>query len=110
MTATEKRYGKHIGKLYWCGQRTYNSDLNGNGYHYYYNLIMVRAIEKDKYSKKYQYVIDVLSSPYNHGQTYRVECSYFLTLVGPINKYGNGYLPATTGDLEKDVAQIQKAC
>lgn len=108
MTSTEKRYSKHIGKLFWCGERTYDSEKQD--YHHYYNLVMINGLQKDKYSKKYQYTVEVLSSPYKDRTSYTIECSWYNTLLGQINKYGNGYLPATTGDLEKDVAQIPKAC
>jgi hypothetical protein len=108
MTQTEKKYSKNVGKLFWSGERNYLHDKQD--YHLYYKLVMINGLQKDKYSKKYLYVIEVLSSPYNHGQTYRVECSYFLTLAGHINKYGNGYIPVKTGEVEKDVAQIPKAC
>jgi hypothetical protein len=111
MSQTEKRYNKHIGKLFWCGERTYNTDVSG--YHHYFTLVMIRGIEKEKYNKKYQYIVDVISSPYKHneGETYKVGCAYFCNdLLEVITQYGNGYFPATTGDLEKDVAQIQKAC
>lgn len=108
MTSTEKRYSKHIGKLYWCGERTYNSDIEG--YKYYYNLVMVGSMVKNR-NKRYSYDIEVLHSPYQFygDRTYKVECSFFLTMIGSINKWGNGYFPST-GDLEKDVAQIHKAC
>ena len=108
MTQTEKRYSKNIGKLFWCGERTYS--LNTGQYEYYFNLVMISGIQKDKYSKKYQYSVDVISSPYKDKVSYKLDCSWFKILFGNINQYGNGYLPASTGDLEKDVAQIPKAC
>ena len=111
MSPTEKRYSKHIGKLYWCGERTYNSDISG--YKYYYTLAMINGIERHKYNKKFLYKIEILSSPYkeNQGETYTVACALFCNdLLGKINKWGNGYFPARTGEVEKDVAQIPKAC
>ncbi len=108
MTATEKKYNKQVGKLFWSGERSYEQDKQE--YVYYFNLVMINGIHKDKYNKKYQYTVEVLSSPYKDSVSYNVECSWFKILLGQINKYGNGYLPASTGDLEKDVAQIPKAC
>jgi hypothetical protein len=108
MTQTEKQYSKHIGKLFWCGERSYESDKQE--YVYYFNLVMINGVQRHKYSKKFQYRIEVLSSGYRDNTPYMLDCSWFKNLLGKINKYGNGYFPVKTGEVEKDVAQIHKAC
>lgn len=109
MTETQKKYAKYLGKLYWSAERRYNQDAKG--YIYYHNLVMIKSlVRRYGQSGKYLYKIDVLSSKHDSQMEYKLDCTHFLQLLGTVNRWGNGYFPATTGDLEKDVAQIQKAC
>jgi hypothetical protein len=41
---------------------------------------------------------------------YEIEARYFLHLSGKINEWMQGYIPVVTGEREKDVDQIHKAC
>jgi hypothetical protein len=108
MTPTEKKYNARLGKLYWSGQSTWDQD--SQDYKQCFDLVMLTKCER-KYigSGPYTYEVEVLNDK-KLSHKYKVDCTYFFILENKLNKWGNGYIPVKTGDLEKDVAQIPKAC
>lgn len=115
MTPTEKKYSQHIGKLYWSANREY--DHANGGYKPLFDLVMPIELGRRYGHGRYMLTLKVLkfnvdaAGKQRLGQEeYRIEASYFIQLLNNINQWHQGYIPARTGELEKDVAQIKKAC
>lgn len=117
MTPTEKKYTQHIGKLYWSAQRIYNHTKGD--YEPVYDMVMPVSLHRRHGRGRYQLSLEVVQfgdmpdnqarGHYQARQQYDVEAGYFLQLFGSVNKWHQGYFPVVTGELEKDVAKIQKA-
>jgi hypothetical protein len=110
MTNTEKKYNQHIGKLYWSANRVWDSDKEE--YKPIYDLVMPVNLRRRYGHGRYLLTLRVLqfSQGKSHGQEeYDIEASFFVLLMDKINHWHQGYFPAKTGDLKKDVDQIKKA-
>ena len=111
MTPTEKKYAKHIGKLYWSANREWDRDTGE--YKPIYDLVMPISLQRRYGHGRYMLTLQVIQfdqdKAHARQEQYNIEASYFQTLVGKINAWSQGYFLAKTGELEKDVDQIQKA-
>lgn len=113
MTPTEKKYAKHIGKLYWSANREWDRDT-GN-YKPIFDLVMPISLQRRYGHGRYMLTLQVIQFNANDGkevhrqEQYNIEASYFQSLFGKINHWNQGYFLAKTGELEKDVDQIKKA-
>lgn len=111
MTPTEKKYTKHIGKLYWSANREWDRDKEE--YKPIYDLVMPISLQRRYGHGRYMLTLQVIQ--FDQGKThvkqeqYNIEASYFQILVGKINSWSQGYFLAKTGELQKDVDQIKKA-
>ena len=116
MTQTEKKYNQYLGKLYWSANREYDDSIGD--YKPIFDLVMPTNLERRYGHGRYMLTLKVLKFNVNsecvrsggRQEEYRIEASYFIQLVNNINQWHQGYILAQTGELEKDVAQIKKAC
>lgn len=118
MTPTEKKYTQHIGKLYWASQRVYNHDKGD--YDQVFDMVMPVGLRRRNDAGRYLFTLEVVKfgdMPNNQPRgsylarlEYEIEARYFLHLSGKINEWMQGYIPVVTGEREKDVDQIHKAC
>lgn len=117
MTPTEKKYTKHIGKLYWASQRVFNHDKGD--YDQVIDMVMPVSLRRRNGGGRYLLTLEVVQfgvmpnnqqrGLYAARQEYDMEAGYFLQLLGKINEWKQGYIPVVTGEREKDVDQIPKA-
>ena len=112
MTPTEKKYSQHIGKLYWSANHEWDRDKQD--YNPIFDLIMPINLRRRYGRGKYILTLQVIQ--FNQGKVsggreqYDIEASYFTQLLNCNNDWHQGYFLAKTGELEKDVDQIKKAC
>lgn len=111
MTPAEKKYNQYIGKLYWSANREWDRDKEE--YKPIYDLVMPVHMHRRYGRGRYMLTVEILQFNKTTGfrqERYDIEASYFSQLVGKINQWQQGYILAKTGEVEKDVDQIQKAC
>lgn len=115
MTPTEKKYTQYLGKLFWSPTRIFNHS-NGD-YDIVYDMVMPVSLRRRGSKGRYLLQFDVVQfgehpSPrniYSNRVEYDIEAGFFIQLLNKINEWSQGYIPVVTGDLKKDVDQIQKA-
>jgi len=113
MTPTEKKYSQHIGKLYWSANREWDRDKEE--FKPVFDLVMPINLKRRYGHGRYMLTLQVIQ--FNQGkdrggtrEQYDIEATYFTELLNYVNNWHQGYFLAKTGELEKDVDQIKKAC